>query len=238
MADSTTVKHDKKALRGEIKNTLSSLNSDFITQQSQIATDRLLSLPEYVKSKSLSIYLSMPTGELQTTQLLSSALEAGKSVYVPYLHKLASPDPVTGKKRVMEMLKLRSVEEFEGLERDSWGIPSLSTEGLGERPNAIGGKGPDREGSADGGEREGLDMVVVPAMAFDESMRRLGHGAGFYDGWIKRYRESQGKKPMLVGLCLAEQLLPTDRTIPTDAWDWKMDVIVTGEGRLLTPQDS
>lgn len=139
----------------------------------------------------------MPAGELQTTQLLTAALGAGKSVYVPFLHRREYPDPVTGKKRVMQMLKLRSVEEFEELERDSWGIPSLPAERLGERLNAMGGEGPEGDGRGESDNGEGLDMVVVPGMAFDEEMRRLGHGAGFYDGWIRRYCEKKERKPTL-----------------------------------------
>lgn len=31
----------------------------------------------------------------------------------------------------------------------------------------------------------GLDLILVPAVAFDASFNRLGHGKGFYDRYIK-----------------------------------------------------
>ena len=157
----------------------------------------------------------------------------------------------------MEMLRLHSLQEFEGLERDSWGIPSLSPASLAGRENARGGVGPEgrpspspsdrREGfewevgrAAEGAEGEnamvdgpGLDLIVVPGVAFDREMARMGHGAGFYDGFLTRLvTEGRCKKPFLVGLCLAEQVLEPGRIL-MEEWDWRVDAVATGDGRLL-----
>ncbi|KAI7160506.1 hypothetical protein KC349_g3431 [Hortaea werneckii] len=156
------------------------------------------------------------------------------------------------RKMRMEMLKLNSLEEFELLERDSWGIPSLPPSSLAGRENARGGFGPEGWPSRPGKEERGgakgkgengdevvesgggLDLIVVPGVAFDREMARMGHGAGFYDGYLTRLvTEGRYKKPFLVGLCLAEQVLEPGRILMED-WDWRVDAVATGDGRLLT----
>ncbi|KAI7208048.1 hypothetical protein KC333_g9280 [Hortaea werneckii] len=162
------------------------------------------------------------------------------------------PKPKKKKRKMrMEMLKLNSLMEFELLERDSWGIPSLPPASLAGRENARGGFGPEGwpspPGKEERGERKGkddgkvvqengggLDLIVVPGVAFDREMARMGHGAGFYDGYLTRLvTEGRHKKPFLVGLCLAEQVLEPGRILMED-WDWRVDAVATGDGRLLT----
>jgi len=115
MATSTT---SKASLRKEMKQTLSALTPAQIISQSNLAQQTIMSLPQYQSAQRVGIYLNMPNGEAQTELLVNDALQAGKSVFVPHLHK---PDP-TQKRKVMEMLRLESLK---GLERDAWGIPSL-----------------------------------------------------------------------------------------------------------------
>ncbi|RMY71741.1 hypothetical protein D0862_14567 [Hortaea werneckii] len=157
------------------------------------------------------------------------------------------------RKMRMEMLKLDSLEEFELLERDSWGIPSLPPTSLAGRENARGGFGPEGRPSRPGEEEReegrarndgkvvegkdgGLDLIVVPGVAFDRDMARMGHGAGFYDGYLTRLvTEGRHEKPFLVGLCLAEQVLEPGRIL-MEEWDWRVDAVATGGGRLLTAE--
>jgi 5-formyltetrahydrofolate cyclo-ligase len=37
-----------------------------------------------------------------------------------------------------------------------------------------------------------------------------------------------------VGLCLAEQVLPPEESLVMQDWDWKVDAVAVGDGRLLT----
>ena len=98
----------------------------------------------------------------------------------------------------MDLLRLASESEYDGLSKDAWGIPSLSADSAGGRENAMGGRGLTLAGDkiTDGvsdGNTGGLDLVVVPAVAFDTHLDRLGHGAGFYDAFLTRFC-SQGKR--------------------------------------------
>ena len=188
----------KKDFRKEIKAKLSQLNEDEITAQSAKAQDLVLNLKQYKEAQTLSIYLSMPKSETQTSQIVHDALTQGKKVFVPYIHQ-----PRTGPK-IIDMLRLASVAEFDGLERDGWGIPSLAADSVDGRENAMGGRGlssgenpPETE---DGEGRKGkgtLDLVVLPGVAFDQGMNRLGHGRGFYDAYLSRFCSDGTRKPFL-----------------------------------------
>lgn len=65
-----------------------------------------------------------------------------------------------------------------------------------------------------------IDLVIVPAVAFDRGCRRLGHGRGYYDTFLDRLaakRAAQGlPPPVTVGLGLQEQLVDA---VPVDAHD-------------------
>jgi 5-formyltetrahydrofolate cyclo-ligase len=193
----------KGDFRKQIKSKLSQLSKDEIASQSERAQNLILGLPQYQKANRLSIYLSMPSKELQTTALVTHALENDKKVFVPYIHH-----PPGSKRKVIDMLRLQSLSDFESSKRDSWGIPSLSAESVDQRENAMGGMGlgdgemleptEDGEGRKGGGNGEGtLDLVVMPGVAFDEGMNRLGHGGGFYDTFLARFCSDGTRKPYL-----------------------------------------
>jgi len=63
-----------------------------------------------------------------------------------------------------------------------------------------------------------IDLVVVPGVAFDRKMNRLGRGKGYYDRFLPKV-----KAPKL-GVCFDFQLL---ENIPHNNLDVKMDMIVS-----------
>ena len=102
------------------------------------------------------------------------------------------------------MLRLHSLSDYDNLEHDTWGIPSLPSSSVSERENAAGGtglsemKGQDEDDPDPGRGVEGkLDLVVMPGVAFDEGCNRLGHGGGFYDGFLERFCGDGTGKPYL-----------------------------------------
>jgi 5-formyltetrahydrofolate cyclo-ligase len=96
---------------------------------------------------------------------------------------------------IMDMLALESVEEFHSLEPDKWGIPSLKKAQITNKRNCFGGQGislsraslPEDQTTRN----HGLDLIVMPGMAFDPGLRRLGHGKGYYDHFLTRYSQQQ-----------------------------------------------
>jgi len=89
------------------------------------------------------------------------------------------------------------------LKPDAWGIPTLGEESVAQRSNALGGSGA-RE--IDSGP-PALDIIFLPALAFDLQLRRLGHGKGFYDRYLTRYKKTvlladgKSRMPKLSSLC-------------------------------------
>lgn len=180
----------KKAWRQAIKERLTSLSPQEIETQSAEAQTAVLDLAQYRAADSLSVYLSMPSSEAQTSMIIEDAFQRGKIVFVPYLFK-ASGEGVLPQGRAMDMMRLRSLEEYHTLVKDRWGIPTLPSATIGERENAMGGNGVDHETTSGA-----LDLMIMPGVAFDASAHRLGHGAGYYDSYLSRYT-SHSKKPFL-----------------------------------------
>lgn len=76
-------------------------------------------------------------------------------------------------------------------------------------------------------------MILIPGVAFDPTLSRIGHGKGYYDRFISlaaaHALRHDRPRPVLVALALREQLLPPGE-IPMDEHDWKVDVVVTPDG--------
>lgn len=166
-----------------------------ISTVASLATERLLALPEYQSARRVSIYLSMPAGEMMTRDIVRDAFRRGKQVFVPYIYKHGG-SAETKPSSIMEMLALRSIEDYESLQPDGWGIPTLDASSVADRENCLGGNGLRGEDGALKEDSCGLDFIVVPGMAFDDGRRRLGHGKGYYDRFINRYRSNVGEGQM------------------------------------------
>lgn len=227
----------KQKQRAALKTTLFSLSDEDVNVQSGKAQDVILSLPQYQQAKRVGVYLSMPAGEAQTSRLVRHALEHDKKLFVPYIYPIGNAKP---KKKVMDMLHLESIQEYEGLERDSWGIPKLPREGRELRENAMGGFGLSISSESIQEvktEVTGLDLIVVPAVAFDRDMNRMGHGAGFYDQYLSRfYSGTQRAKPLLGMSRRCRRVVsvqansPRSRAVPRGADDRIRPVGHTGMG--------
>lgn len=201
----------------------------------------LRSFEPYTEARRVSIFLSMPTGEIQTDSIVRHALASGKEVFIPYLYRETPPPSPDSPSRVMDMVRLRDFDDYEALKRDKWGIPSLFPEDVHGRQRVLGGSGPDETL---------LDLVLMPGVAFDISpddgaIRRLGHGKGFYDYFINRHKKKaaslglQESSVSLYALALSEQFLtsPSEGSVPVASFDQPLDGLILGNGEVKTPRD-
>lgn len=74
-------------------------------------------------------------------------------------------------------------------------------------------------------EREALDAIFVPGLAYTKNGVRLGYGGGYYD----RYLADDGDSPLCVGVGFQTQL--TD-VLPESQHDVRMDWILTDGGMI------
>ena len=68
------------------------------------------------------------------------------------------------------------------------------------------------------------DVLLIPLVAFDKKLNRLGYGGGYYDRLIKKL--SKKKKIIKIGLALSFQKI---NKVPTNAHDQKLDYIITNK---------
>lgn len=155
----------------------------------------------------LSKLLSLP--EFQCAERILTYLSVGNEVDTRELiaHCLSAGIPValprTEPQRRMSFALINSLENL-----------SISAFGIPEPDSALPAIVPQRS-----------DLVVVPALCYDERGFRLGHGGGYYD----RYLESC--PAVTVGLC-REALLSA--RLPVQAHDVPVSVLVT-ENKIARP---
>jgi len=68
------------------------------------------------------------------------------------------------------------------------------------------------------------DILLIPLVAFDKNLNRLGYGGGYYDRLIEKL--SKKKKIIKIGLALSIQKIDK---VPIDVYDQKLDYIVTNK---------
>ena len=66
------------------------------------------------------------------------------------------------------------------------------------------------------------DVILVPLLAFDKNLNRVGYGGGFYDRYISRV--SKFKKVLTIGFAFSFQEL---KKVPRNEYDQKLDYILT-----------
>ena len=67
------------------------------------------------------------------------------------------------------------------------------------------------------------DVIIVPAIAYNDEGARLGQGGGFYDRlWQKLGGDSPDRKNVLIGICYDFQIISS---IPVDESDMVVDVL-------------
>lgn len=140
----------------------------------------------------------MPKGEISTKAIVKDAFQQGKQIFVPYIYNSTDQGKVTPRS-VMDMVSLHSDSDYQGLLLNTWGIPTLAESSLPEREHILDHTEDSIESVGDTANHRlsrstreaGIDLLIMPGVAFDKSLGRLGHGKGFYDHFLKRYYDSQ-----------------------------------------------
>lgn len=109
----------------------------------------------------------------------------------------------------MEMVLLKSMQDYTELPLTKWKIKQPRIDEIREDALSTGG----------------LDLIIVPGVAFTKTGDRMGHGMGYYDRYLQHCLEySSSRKPLTIALAFNEQILDM---IPTDEKDFKMDLVLT-----------
>ena len=71
------------------------------------------------------------------------------------------------------------------------------------------------------------DILIIPLVAYDNNLSRVGYGGGFYDRYIDKIEKI--KKVIKIGLAFSYQKV---KIIPINQYDKKLDFIIT-EKKIL-----
>ena len=66
------------------------------------------------------------------------------------------------------------------------------------------------------------DILLVPLVAYDKDLNRLGYGGGFYDRYIEKIEKI--KKVIKIGFAFSYQKL---ESLPINQYDKKLDFVIT-----------
>lgn len=143
----------KSVLRKSLLSVRRQLPQATVTAGSRAICENILAWPLFQAAKTVMGYLAMP-GEPLLDELLSVAIEAGKTVCVPLM------GPIYGS---MEAAAITSLDELV--------------------PGRLGVRMPDPS-CARILSPALIDLVLVPGVAFDAGGSRLGMGAGYYDRFL------------------------------------------------------
>ena len=122
--------------------------------------ERFTSLPAYESAKTVLWYVDARS-EVRTRHDLPAALEAGKTVVVPWCNDEGE----------LELFKLEAMDE---LEVGMYSIlePKAELRSLPEKQVDV----------------KTLDLIMVPGVGFDREGGRTGHGKGYYDKLMQHAR--------------------------------------------------
>ncbi|KAL7240919.1 hypothetical protein ACSBR2_006543 [Camellia fascicularis] len=214
----------KQALRSKMRKALKSMDPIQRSQEDNAIQNFVLEAPWFKSSKKLCAYVSCAAlREVDTSKILSeilcNATEEGcaqirKNLYLPRIEDRNSN---------MRMLKISSLTD---LITNSMNILE---------PSPVDCDGNQREDVMQASEP--VDLFVLPGLAFDRLGRRLGRSGGYYDVFLKKYKELASKRnwkqPLLVALSYSLQIVD-EGAIAITHNDVPVDAIVSPAGFIPT----
>lgn len=189
----------KAELRKRMEQARGALTADERAERSALACSAAIRLLERKvpcdAARPFTLFAYMPfRTELDVTPIIEWGWSRGAAVVVPKVI------------RERKLMSLHAIRSFRDLEAGAWGI---------------------REPKMDAPAHEGdgsIDAMLVPGLAFDERGGRLGYGGGYYDAFVRRYRDNFGRVPFMLAVAFDVQIVPE---VPMDGHDFRVDAVVT-----------
>lgn len=190
----------KNSIRNEVLAARDAMNPMIKDMLSNTIIDNLISTEIFISSRIVFLYSSF-RNEVDTVELIEYCLKHGKKVALPCSY-------VSQGRPKMEFYYINSRADL---------VPGY--QGILE---------PDRRKQSVRKAEDMPDSIIVPGVAFDYNMNRIGYGAGFYDSFFMEMGYTNySMKPYLVGICYDFQ---TGYDIVPDINDVRMNVIITENG--------
>ncbi len=161
----------------------------------------VVSHPTFRRAAWIHTYCSF-NREVDTWRIIRSAFAMGKRVMVP----------------VVQQSELRHIEIFpdQSFQPDAFGIPVPQFDHPPQWLDAAAILQPS-------------DLVLVPLLAFDPDLYRLGYGKGYYDRFLARVRAVK------MGIAFAFQR--RESPLPRESHDVPLDLVVTDQAVYTRQQE-
>ena len=180
----------KKDFRKKIIEYRNNKDTDFISKNSQIITEKLLLMDCIKYANTIMLYLDF-NNEVKTDHLITKLISLKKTVAAPVTIK---------DKRKLIPFKITNLKD--GINIGSYGIRELKQNPYNEL------------------NVEDIDILIVPAVAYDKNCYRLGYGGGFYDRFIECLREDA----ITIGIAFDLQVFDY---IPKENHDAQLNYLIT-----------
>ncbi len=197
---------DKKTIRRAALLARDALGEEERKRSSLLLTERILGHQWFYRSEELLCFVSYGS-EIDTREIITEALKAGKRVYVPKVltggnealhHNEASHhNDVLRHDKVPQYMDFFRIQELSRLKAGYRGI--LEPPGDSERYVYT-------------AERAERTLMLMPGAAFDCFRNRLGYGGGFYDRYLAD-KEALQERTVAVGFkCQMVGEIPAEST--------------------------
>lgn len=159
-------------------------------RRSQEIKRRLFKDKSFQAAESIMFYVSKGY-EVNTRDMIEEALSLGKKVIIP----VTNP-------RNKRLILSEITDPKRQLHKGPFGIDEPKKEHIKTVPV------------------KDIDMIIVPGVVFDKKGNRIGHGAGYFDRFLKNLP----KKTPAIGLAFKSQLIERIKTLP---WDIPVTKVIT-----------
>jgi 5-formyltetrahydrofolate cyclo-ligase len=229
------IRQQKKDLRREIRGRMKQISAEEIKTQSAQVWERVFALPQYQAAKSVGLFVSMPTGEIQTDVALNKVLLVDKkTLYVPRVG-------LDFEQCDMSLIKVHTESSSPGNTNQNQNGTMFYHDWLCNKWSIPEPPINDTNDEAKAGD---IDLLIVPGCAFDSRGNRMGQGKGYYDRFIEKVtisgdKDGTPKRPLLLAVGLEAQFLGfagnkdaaeesqlRGKSVPTHDHDMPMDILV------------
>lgn len=187
----------KKEFRKKVISDRKNQNNEFIIKNSSIITEKLLSLDFIKNAKNIMLYLDF-NNEVQTDEMINKLMSLKKNIYAPVTLK---EDRKLIPSQIIDLQSSIKIGAYGIREPKEDCCPKIAV--------------------------HDIDVVIVPAVAYDKNCYRLGYGGGFYDRFLNELRNDA----ITVGIAFDLQIF---ESVPKEDHDAQLNYIIT-QSQILTP---
>ncbi|XP_054165953.1 5-formyltetrahydrofolate cyclo-ligase-like [Oppia nitens] len=170
----------KTQLRQQLRQIVRQMTAEERQRQSNQIADQVIQSSVFRRARNIGLYVSREELEVETRRIFEKSFDSEKSVFIPKCSE----------NRKMIFLKVFSITDVLTLPKNKWKIREPEDDSKRPEVQSVGG----------------LDLLIVPGVAFAMNGSRLGNGGGFYDTYLSEVGVD-GRRAVVVGVAFKQQMV-------------------------------